>query len=108
MLPIIDKPTLLYQVEEAVNAGCEEVIEVLLTPNKFPIAYKNKVDELMEQEVFDNREDAEKWVQTTPICLEILYEKHSGLFAVESEALECGGIISPYTNKEIICEDEEA
>ena len=92
----------------APQAGCEEVIEVLLTPNKFPIAYKNKVDELMEQGAFDNREDAEKLVQTTPICLEIIYEKHSGLFAVESEGLECGGLISPYTNKEIICENEEA
>lgn len=29
MLPIIDKPTLLYQVEEAVNAGCEEVILII-------------------------------------------------------------------------------
>lgn len=29
MLPIIDKPTLLYQVEEAVNAGCDEVILII-------------------------------------------------------------------------------
>lgn len=29
MLPIIDKPTLLYQVEEAVNAGIEEVIIII-------------------------------------------------------------------------------
>lgn len=29
MLPIIDKPTLLYQVEEAVNAGCEEIILII-------------------------------------------------------------------------------
>ena len=92
----------------APKAGCEEVIEVLLTPTKFPIAYKNKVDELMEQGAFDTREEAEKWVQTTPICLEIIYEKHSGLFAVESEGLESGGLVSPYTNKEIICEDEKA
>lgn len=95
---------------EIINApkpGFEEVIEVLLTPTKFPIAFKNKVDELMEQGAFKTREDAEQWVQTTPICMEILYEKHSGLFAVESEGLESGGLVSPYTNKEIICEDEE-
>lgn len=29
MLPIIDKPTILYQVEEAVAAGCEEVIIII-------------------------------------------------------------------------------
>lgn len=29
MLPIIDKPTLLYQVEEAVNAGIEEVVIII-------------------------------------------------------------------------------
>ena len=33
----------------APRVGCEEYIEVLLTPTKYPIAYKNKVDELMEQ-----------------------------------------------------------
>ena len=92
----------------APKAGNEEVIYVSLSPTKFPIAYKNKVDELMEQGAFDTRKEAEEWVQTNPICLEIIYEKHSGLFAVESEGLECGGLISPYTNKEIICENEEA
>ena len=29
MLPIIDKPTLLYQIEEAYEAGCEEVILII-------------------------------------------------------------------------------
>lgn len=92
----------------APKAGCEEVIFVLLTPTKFPIAYQNKIDELMESGAFDTKEEAEQWVQTTPICMEIIYEKHSGLFGVESEGLESGGLVSPYTNKEIICEDEEA
>lgn len=92
----------------APKPGLEEVIEVLLTPTKFPIAFKNKVDELMEQGAFNTREEAEHWVQTTPVCMEIIYEKHSGLFGVESAGLESGGLVSPYTNKEIICEDEEA
>lgn len=29
MLPIIDKPTLLYQIEEAYNSGCDEVILII-------------------------------------------------------------------------------
>ena len=90
----------------APNPGFEEVIEVLLTPTRFPIAYKNKVDELMEQGAFDNREEAERWVQTTPICLEIIYEKHSGLFAVESEAIESNSCSSPYSKKDVISEDD--
>ena len=42
----------------------------------------------MEQGAFDNEEDATKWIESTPIVLEIMYEKDSGLFAVESEAIE--------------------
>lgn len=33
MLPIIDKPTILYQVEEAVKSGCQEVI-LIISPEK--------------------------------------------------------------------------
>lgn len=78
-----------------------EIISVLLTPEKFPLAYKEKVDELVEQGAFNTREEAEKWVRTTPIEIELYYEKHSGLFAVESEALESSGIKSPYSGEEL-------
>jgi hypothetical protein len=37
--------------------------------------------------------------------LEIYYEKGTGLFAVESEAVESGTIYSPYTAE--LCEDCE-
>jgi hypothetical protein len=30
-----------------------------------------------------------------------MYEKHSGLFVVESEAIESGIIVSPYSGEEI-------
>lgn len=90
----------------APRVGCEERIEVLLTPTKYPIAYKNKVDELMEQKAFDSREEAEHWVQTTPICLEFIYEKHSGLFAVESEAIEANACTSPYSGLDVVSEDD--
>lgn len=38
MLPIIDKPTILYQVEEAVASGCEEVI-LIISPDKESIIH---------------------------------------------------------------------
>lgn len=83
-----------------------ETIEVRLTKDKTPISFKNKVDELMEQGAFDTREEAEKWVEETPIVLEMMYEKHSGLFAVESESIE-SGVFSPYTREDIEVEDED-
>lgn len=86
---------------KANKAGEEETIAVLLTRRTFPIAFQNKLNELMEQGAFDNEEDAIKWIESTPIVLEIMYEKHSGLFAVESEAIESGGIVSPYSGEEI-------
>jgi hypothetical protein len=82
-----------------------ETISVLLTPEKFPLAYKEKVDELMEQGAFNTRKEAELWVRTMPIEIELYYEKHCGLFAVESEALESPGVKSPYSGEEM--EDEE-
>lgn len=90
----------------APRVGCEEYIEVLLTPFRFPIAYKNKVDELMEQGVFDSREEAERWVQSSHIKLELIYEKHSGLFAVESEAIEANACTSPYSGLDVVSEDK--
>ena len=81
-----------------------ETIEIRLDRDKTPISFKNKVDELMEQGAFDTREEAEKWVEETPIVLEMMYEKHSGLFAVESESIE-SGVFSPYTREEIEVEE---
>ena len=43
-------------------------------------------------------------VEEKPIVLEMMYEKHSGLFAVESESIE-SGVFSPYTKEEIEVED---
>lgn len=86
---------------KANKVGQEETIGVLLTRKTFPIAFQNKLNELMEQGAFDNEEDATKWIESNPIVLEIMYEKDSGLFAVESEAIESGGIVSPYSGEEI-------
>jgi hypothetical protein len=86
---------------KANKIGQVESIAVLLTRQTFPIAFQNKLDELMSQGAFDNEEDAIKWIESNPIVLEIMYEKDSGLFAVESEAIESGSIVSPYSGEEI-------
>lgn len=92
---------------KANKVGQEETIGVLLTRRTFPIAFQNKLDELMSQGAFDNEEDATKWIESTPIVLEIMYEKDNGLFAVESEAIECDTLISPYSGEIIECDIED-
>jgi hypothetical protein len=91
---------------KANKVGQEETIEVLLTRSTFPIAFQNKLNELMEQGAFDNEEDAIKWIESTPFTLEIMYQKDNGLFAVESEALVCSTLVSPYNGEEIDCDLE--
>lgn len=81
----------------------ESLCVVKLTKDKFPIAYENKVAELMEECGY-TRKEAEEIISDMEIELEIYYEKGFGLFAVESEAVDCNGeIYSPYT-KDILAE----
>ncbi len=85
-----------------------ETIEVILTEDNYPIAYKNKLEELIEQEAFPSRKEAIRWLSKTPIVLELYYEKHSGLFAVESGALETNpeSILSPYSGEPFTKKEE--
>ena len=80
----------------------EEVIEVRLSREKTPIAFKEKLEELMEEGAFDTEKEAIEWIEKTPFVMEMYYEKSHGLFLVESEALEGGGIASPYTKEELV------
>ena len=91
------------------NENCYESIEVILREDIYPIAHKNKVDELMESGAFNDREIARCWVNTTPIELELYYEKHSGLFAVEADAIENSSesLCSPYTKAEFDADFDE-
>lgn len=91
---------------EVIKAQNEpETLHIVLTPFNYPTAFENKVSELLEQEAFKTREEAVEWIIKTPIVLEVFYEKDYGLFAVESGAVESGVCSSPYTNKEIICDE---
>lgn len=80
------------------NSENYESIHVKLSKDKTPIAFENKVSELLEQGAFDTREKAEKWVSEVEFEMEIYYHKDNGLFMVESDAVENhADIYSPYT-----------
>lgn len=81
-----------------------ETIEVRLSPTKTPVAFNNKVKELVE-ECGLSEEEAKREVMNMTFILEVIYEQSCGLFAVESEALDCSEVWSPYTQKEIECEE---
>jgi len=82
----------------------EHLCNVRLTKDKFPIAFENKVQELLDEKVANTREEAENIIKDMEIELELYYEKGYGLFAVESEAVESGTIYSPYSG-ELCAED---
>ena len=91
----------------AYKPGKEEIIKVRLSKNETPIAYQKKMEELLESGAFDTEAEAEKWLNQTPIVLEIYYEKHRGLFAVESEAVDVCSLVSPYSGNQIVMPEEE-
>lgn len=93
--------------DEIINAPIEpETISILLTPDRFPVAYKNKVEELVKSGAFNTEEEASEWVRTTPIELELIYEPDSGLFALESDAVATDTCTSPYSRTPIITPEE--
>ena len=75
----------------------ENTVEVTLTKKGTPLLFNKKVDELMEQRAFPSRKKAEKWLESTPIVLCLVYQKDSGLYAVEDDALD--STVSPYDAK---------
>jgi len=87
------------------NADNYESINITLSRENTPIAYQNKLDELMDCKAFDTQDEAEKWLSETPIELELYYENGYGLFGVEAEAVENMEIQSPYSGAPILDED---
>ena len=83
-----------------------EIIEVYLTPEKTPVAYERKIKELVDSGAFNSREEAEAWIKDTPFVLELIYDIDSGLFAVDSEAIEANACSSPYSGLDVISEDD--
>lgn len=84
------------------NAADAEIIHVILSQEKFPIFFKQKVDEVIEE--FNlTEEEARKQVEGMEFTLELCYQQGSGLFAIETEAIEQSGnnLFNPYTGEHI-------
>lgn len=73
-----------------------ESILVYLDENRTPLAFNEKLKELMEEGAFDNENDARSYILTNPIELELYYHKGYGLYGVESDAVECSDVYDPY------------
>ena len=82
-----------------------EPIHITITEREQPIAYNNKIDELVEQGAYPNREEAKKQNQVFHFDMEMYYQKHSGLFIVEEGAVEAGTIYSPYDGE--LCDEPD-
>jgi len=86
------------------NAGTEEVIDIFLSEEKFPIAFKAKVDELVGQGW--EEAEAREWIPKVTFQMELYYSVDQGLFMVEAEAVESIAIFNPYSGDELEeCED---
>lgn len=85
-----------------------ESMYVVLTKEKTPIAYNNKIKELVADGCYNSVEEAENDNTRFEIELELYYDQHNGLFAVEVEAIESlsDTLVSPYTGEKMVnCEE---
>lgn len=83
-----------------------EAINVLLSKEKQPIAFENCVRSFMMSGL--SREEAEMYVSTTPIELELYYEVGYGLFGIESGFVESvDSFKSPYSAEEYLPQEDD-
>lgn len=85
------------------NGNDYEPITIKIDKAHYPIAYRNKIEELVEQGIYADAELAEFHNPTFEMDCEVYYDKHSGLFAVECGAVESGAVYSPYSGE--LCEE---
>ena len=89
------------------HKGDYDSIDVKLI--KFPYAFKAKCEEYVEQGIATDMDDAANQLKDCTIELELFYDKHSGLFAVESDAVDSISkeLVSPYSKELAENVDEE-
>ena len=78
------------------SAECE-VVHLSIDETQHPNIFNAMVNELIENGL--SAQDAKKYVRTTPLQMELYYSPQEGLFAVESEAVECADIYNPYSGE---------
>ena len=89
---------------QANSADNYESINIVITKDRYPIAYQAKMEELVEDGVYETIEDAEINNPRIEIELELYYDKGCGLFGVEAEAIASSAesICSPYSGDPMI------
>lgn len=81
-----------------------EVIKIKITEEKFPFAFKNKLEELMD-ECGMSEVEARLFMKYMEFDMELVYHKGYGLFLIESDAINSVEIFSPYDGQ--VCDVEE-
>lgn len=79
------------------NVG--EVIEVITTPTVNPEMFRRRVKCLTLSGL--SQEEAEEFVASTPLQLELFYDVALGAFAIDAEAVGNTPLYNPYTGDEI-------
>jgi RecB family endonuclease NucS len=86
------------------NTDNIDTIEVYINENEHPQVYQAKLTELIDSGFTEKQ--AKKFIFETPFVMEVYYTPSVGMFAVESEAVECIDIFNPYTG-EVLEENED-
>lgn len=76
-----------------------EVIDIVTTPGAYPELFRRRVKCLMNSGL--PQPEAEKFVVSTALQLELFYDIGRGSFAVDAEAVGNAPLYNPYTGKEI-------
>lgn len=76
-----------------------EVIDIVTTPDAYPELFRRRVKSLMSSGL--PQPEAEKFVVSTALQLELFYDIGRGSFAVDAEAVGNAPLYNPYTGKEI-------
>lgn len=81
-----------------------EVIDLVTTPDTYPELFRCRVKCLTGSGL--PQSEAEKFVASTPLKLELFYDIGRGSFAVDAETVGNTPLYNPYTGKEITDETE--
>lgn len=80
-----------------------ETINITISEEKMPIAYNNKIKELMSLGDYKTVEEAKADNPYFNLDMEIYYEINNGFFMVEAEAVDSyAEIYSPYNGEECL------